>query len=139
MNRTHLSETSKVYLVGGGIASLAAAAFLIRDGDMPGHRITIFEESDVIGGSLDGSGSPENGYVLRGGRMLERKYLCTFDLFDSIPTLDGAQTVTQENVDVERDDEDVVEVAPVSQREAPDRAEVRPERTPHPRHRATGA
>ena len=90
------SDAARFYLVGGGIASLAAAAFLIRDGDVPGHRITIFEESDVIGGSLDGSGSPESGYVLRGGRMLESKYLCTFDLFASIPTLNGKQSVTDE-------------------------------------------
>jgi len=86
----------KVYLVGGGIASMAAAAFLIRDGDVPGHNITILEELDEIGGSLDGSGSAEIGYVLRGGRMIESKYLCTFDLFSSIPTLDGSRTVTQE-------------------------------------------
>src|ERR1700750_191996 len=77
----------QVYLVGGGIASLAAAAFLIRDGDILGQNITILEESDSLGGSLDGSGSPESGYVVRGGRMLESKYLCTFDLFSSIPTL----------------------------------------------------
>ena len=31
----------KVHLVGGGIASMAAAAFTIRDGDIPGHHITI--------------------------------------------------------------------------------------------------
>ena len=86
------------HLVGGGIASLAAAAFLIRDGDVPGHRITIFEESDRIGGALDGSGTPEDGYVLRGGRMLESKYVCTFDLFDSIPTLDMTRTVTEETM-----------------------------------------
>src|ERR1700689_1437252 len=89
-------SNAKVYLVGGGIASLAAAAFMIRDGDVPGHDITIFEELDRLGGSLDGSGSPQSGYVLRGGRMLESKYLCTFDLFSSIPTLDESQTVTQE-------------------------------------------
>jgi oleate hydratase len=89
----------KAYLIGGGIASMSAAAFLIRDGDMPGHDITIFEELGVLGGSLDGSGSPEAGYVLRGGRMLESKYLCTFDLFSSIPTLDGKGTVTQEIYD----------------------------------------
>ena len=88
--------TAKVYLVGGGIASMAAAVFMIRDGDIPGHNITIFEELDKIGGSMDGSGSPETGYVLRGGRMFESKYLCTFELFSSIPTLDGSQTVTQE-------------------------------------------
>ena len=49
-------EAPKAYLVGGGIASMAAAAFLIHDGDVLGRDITILEESDVIGGSLDGSG-----------------------------------------------------------------------------------
>jgi len=86
----------KAYLVGGGIASMAAAVFLIRDGDMPGHAITILEETDRIGGALDGAGSPQTGYSLRGGRMLESKYLCTWELFASIPTLDASQTVTQE-------------------------------------------
>jgi len=89
----------KVYLVGGGIASLAAAAFLIRDGDVPGHNITVLEELEKLGGSLDGSGSPQDGYVIRGGRMFESKYLCTYDLFSSIPTLDASKTVTQEIVD----------------------------------------
>ena len=28
--------------------------------------------------------------------MMESKYLCTYDLFSSIPTLDGPTTVTQE-------------------------------------------
>ena len=89
----------RVFLVGGGIASLAAAAFMIRDGDVRGSDITIIDEGAVLGGSLDGSGSPESGYVLRGGRMFESKYLCTFDLFASIPTLDTAKTVTQEILD----------------------------------------
>ena len=92
-------STAKIYLVGGGMASLAAAAFMIRDGDIPGHNITILEQLDKPGGSLDGAGSPQNGYVLRGGRMLERRYLCTYELFSSIPTLDGSKTVTQEIFD----------------------------------------
>ncbi|ADV82911.1 oleate hydratase [Terriglobus saanensis] len=92
---TDRSDT-KVYLVGGGIASLAAAAFLIRDGGVLGKNITIYEELDRLGGSLDGAGSPEEGYVLRGGRMMESKYLCTYDLFSAVPTLDRSKTVTQE-------------------------------------------
>ena len=92
-------DDTKIYLVGGGIASLAAAAFLIRDADIPGHNIVILEQLDRIGGSLDGAGSPEDGYVLRGGRMIESKYLCTYDLFSSIPNLDGSKTVTQEIFD----------------------------------------
>jgi len=90
---------TKIYLVGGGIASLAAAVFLIRDGDIPGHNITVLEELGKLGGSLDAVGPPRNGYVVRGGRMLESKYLCTYDLFSSIPTLDGSKTVTKEIFD----------------------------------------
>ncbi len=82
-------SATKVYLVGGGIASLAAAAVMIRDGDVLGRNITILEELDKIGGSLDGSGSPQDGYVLRGGRMIESKYLCTYELFSSIPRSTG--------------------------------------------------
>ena len=93
--RPDRSET-KAFLVGGGIASLAAAAFLIRDGHVAGHNITILEELDRLGGSLDGAGSPEAGYVVRGGRMMESKYQCTYGLFSSIPTLDESRTVTQE-------------------------------------------
>jgi oleate hydratase len=89
---------AKVYLVGGGIAAMAAAAFMIRDADVLGQHITIFESLNRLGGSLDGGGSPEHGYSLRGGRMFESKYLCTFDLFASIPTLDGKTTVTAETM-----------------------------------------
>jgi oleate hydratase len=90
------SAPAKVYLIGGGIASLSAAVFMIRDGDPPGQSITILEELDTLGGSLDATGSAKDGYVLRGGRMLESKYLCTWELFSSIPTLDMSRTVTQE-------------------------------------------
>ena len=98
-DQTTKRNDSKVYLIGGGIASLAAAAFLIRDAEVPGRNIVILEQLDRLGGSLDGAGSAEEGYVLRGGRMIESKYLCTYDLFSSIPTLDGAKTVTQEIFD----------------------------------------
>ena len=72
MTERQSDNDAKVYLVGGGIASLAAAAFLIRDGNIPGHNTTILEESRKIG-SLDTAGNPANGYIMRGGRMLESK------------------------------------------------------------------
>jgi hypothetical protein len=40
MTEIRANNGAIVYLVGGGIASLAAAAFLIRDEDIPGHNIT---------------------------------------------------------------------------------------------------
>ena len=39
------AEGKSAWLVGGGLASLSAAAFLIRDGGIPGERIHILEES----------------------------------------------------------------------------------------------
>ena len=56
------STQTKAYLVGGGgIASLADAAYLIRDADLSGENIHIIvEELDVVGGSLDGQGAPED-------------------------------------------------------------------------------
>ena len=78
----------KAYFVGGGIGSLAGAAFLIRDGGMPGAQITVLETGAVLGGSLDGAGDAERGYSMRGGRMLTTdNYECTWELFKSIPSL----------------------------------------------------
>lgn len=85
---TSLLAPPQAYLVGGGIASLAAAAFLIRDGQLPGAAIHIFEEASLLGGSLDGAGQADQGYVLRGGRMLNFTYYCSYDLLASIPSLD---------------------------------------------------
>lgn len=84
------SESSKpqAYLVGAGIAALASAAYLIRDGAFAGKDIHVLEEASVLGGSLDGAGSPDSGYVIRGGRMTTYEaYTCTFDLLSFIPSL----------------------------------------------------
>jgi oleate hydratase len=95
-----MSNTIKAYLVGGGIGSLAAAAFMIRDGGIAGGDITIFEAMPLAGGSLDGGGDADAGYTLRGGRMLTTdNYECTWDLFKSIPSLEHeGQSVYDETV-----------------------------------------
>lgn len=88
---------AKAYLVGSGIASLSAAAFLIREGGFAGDDIVILEEQDREGGSLDAAGSPETGYTMRGGRMFEVHFDCTYDLLSSIPSLDDpAKSVTED-------------------------------------------
>ncbi len=95
-----MNNKPQVYLIGGGIGSLAAAAFMIRDGDMPGENISILEAAPLMGGSLDGAGDPAQGYLLRGGRMLTTdNYECTWDLFKSIPSLSNkGQSVFDETI-----------------------------------------
>ncbi|HWJ19556.1 MAG TPA: oleate hydratase [Geobacterales bacterium] len=89
----------KAYLIGGGIGSLAAAAFMVRDGGVPGSAITIYEKLNILGGSLDGARLPDGAYVVRGGRMLTfGHYECTWDLFDMIPSLEHpGKTVRQDS------------------------------------------
>ena len=88
----------QVYLVGGGLASMAAAAYLVRDANFDGHNIHILESMDVLGGSNDGAGSVQQGFVCRGGRMLnEETYENFWELFRSIPSLEQPQrSVTEE-------------------------------------------
>lgn len=83
-------KKAKVYLVGGGIASLSAAVYLIQDGHMKGENIRIFDESKRLGGSLDAQNLPNvEGYVMRGIRMFEEKaFTATFDLMSHVPSLD---------------------------------------------------
>ncbi|WP_295446801.1 oleate hydratase [uncultured Thiodictyon sp.] len=95
-----MSTAPRVYLVGGGIGSLAAAAFMIRDGHLPGANISILEAAPVLGGSLDGAGDPQTGYSMRGGRMVTTEnYECTWDLYKSIPSLqEDGQSVFDETM-----------------------------------------
>jgi oleate hydratase len=88
------AATGRHLMVGGGIAALAAAVLLVRDGGVPGDRIVIFEYADKAGGSLDGAGNDPAGFLTRGGRMFEPNFVCTLDLLGTVPDPDNpAQTV----------------------------------------------
>ena len=81
-------EEKSAYIVGSGLAALAAACFLVRDGQMDGSRIHILEAMDVAGGACDGIYDPTRGYIMRGGREMEDHFECLWDLFRSIPSLE---------------------------------------------------
>lgn len=101
-NNSHVcqidNEDRQAFLVGGGLASMAAAAYLLRDAGFSGENIRIFEGMPIVGGSNDGSGDWEKGYVVRGGRMLnEETYENFWDLFSHIPSLEQpGKSVTEE-------------------------------------------
>lgn len=81
---------SKVYLVGSGIASLASATYLVKDAGVPGDNIHVLEQAEIPGGALDGAGDPDNGYIIRGGRMHEEHFVCYWDLLSNIPSYDDS-------------------------------------------------
>lgn len=90
-------DSKKAYIVGGGIAGLSAAAFLVRDAQMPGKNITVYDQLPVFGGSMDACGNPETGYISRGERELEPYMECLWDLFGTIPSIyEEGRTVLDE-------------------------------------------
>ncbi len=96
-------ESRKAYIVGGGIAGLAAAAFLVDDAKMPGKNITIYEKRKDVGGCC-GVISNEGEYVCPGERELEAYMECLWYLCSKIPSLDDpSRTVLDETVDVNRE------------------------------------
>ena len=74
-------DQKSAYLVGAGLASLAAACFLVRDGQMKGENIHILEEQKLPGGACDGINDPQKGFIIRGGREMENHFECLWDLF----------------------------------------------------------
>ena len=78
----------RAYLVGSGIGALLAAAFLVRDGRMPGRNITILEQLPVPGGSFDGAGDTGRGFITRGGREMGQHFECFWDIMREIPALE---------------------------------------------------
>ena len=81
-------DDKTAWFVGAGLGNMAAAIFMIRDGQMKGDRITILEELKLPGGALDGIKYPKKGFVIRGGREMEDHMECLWDLFRSVPSLE---------------------------------------------------
>lgn len=81
-------DKKSAYLIGAGLASLSAACFLIRDGQMKGEHIHILEELKIAGGACDGINDPQKGFIIRGGREMENHFECLWDLFRSIPSIE---------------------------------------------------
>lgn len=82
-------KENQVYFVGGGLASMAGAVYLLRDCGFDGGNIHILEGMHILGGSNDGAGDGDHGFVCRGGRMLnEETYENFWELMSDIPSLE---------------------------------------------------
>ena len=93
-----VTDTTKIYIAGGGMAGLSAAIFAIRDAHILGKNIHIFEGRHSVGGSLYGEGSPDTNYFTFGDWKFHRKaYNCTWDVLSEIPSMDSpGKSVTEE-------------------------------------------
>ena len=96
-------DKKKAYIVGGGIAGLSAAVFLINDAHMPGENITILEKRNAFGGCCDAIQN-EKGYVCPGAREIEPYMECLWYLCSKIPSLeDPTRTILEETYEANLD------------------------------------
>ena len=75
----------KAHIVGGGFGALTAALLLIKNAEVPGADITIYEADDEIGGGFFLAGNPDAGYHVPGS-VFDREYRCTLEVLKWIPT-----------------------------------------------------
>lgn len=98
-------EDRNAYIVGGGVAGLASAVFLIDDCYVPGENITIYDQLPIMGGSMDAAKIGDGKYTCRGERELEPYMECFWYLGNKIPSLyTPGRTITEETVDVNKAD-----------------------------------
>ena len=81
-------DRKSAYIIGTGLAALTAACYLVRDGQMKGEHVHIFEKDPIPGGACDGYEYPGLGYVMRGGREMDNHFEVMWDLFRSIPSIE---------------------------------------------------
>lgn len=81
-------DEKQAWIIGSGLAALAAACFLVRDGQMSGERVHVLEKDPRAGGACDGFQYGDIGYVMRGGREMDNHFECMWDLFRDIPSIE---------------------------------------------------
>ena len=62
-------DHKSAYIIGSGLAAMTAACYLVRDGQMKGEHVHVFEKNALAGGACDGY-KYDIGYVMRGGRTI---------------------------------------------------------------------
>lgn len=82
-------DKKSAYIIGTGLAGLAAAFYLVRDGQMKGEHIHLLEKLELAGGSCDGRKDITRGFYMRGGREMDNHFECMWDMFRSVPSIEN--------------------------------------------------
>lgn len=98
------SET-RAWLIGGGIASLAAAVYLIKDAKVTATNIHILDMHARSGGGIRSRGNAEYGYTLYAGSLPYVHEKCVNELLSLVPSSEIAnETVLGTIYDFEREE-----------------------------------
>lgn len=83
--------STQVWLVGSGIASLAAAVHLIKDARVPGCNIHILDRHEKTGGGIASSGDSKKGFILHPGCLPYFHDECVENMLSLVPSDRGSE------------------------------------------------
>lgn len=83
-------RSTNAWLIGSGIASLAAAVHLIHDANVPGSHIHILDRQERTGGGITSSGDANTGFVINTGSLPYFHDECVENLLSLVPTQKGS-------------------------------------------------
>lgn len=76
----------QAWLIGSGVASLAAAVHLIKQAKVPAQQVHILDIHRGSGGAIETSGNSRDGYVLHTGAQPYFHEECVKDLLAMVPS-----------------------------------------------------
>ena len=82
------ADKKSAYIIGTGLAGLAAAFYCVRDGQLKGENVHLLEKLDMTGGSCDGRKDITKGFYMRGGREMDNHFECMWDLFRDVESIE---------------------------------------------------
>ncbi|RHZ63584.1 uncharacterized protein CDV56_104391 [Aspergillus thermomutatus] len=102
--RIQSPDMVQAWIIGNGIASLAAAVYLLQDARLPARNIHLLNAHRGCDLKVKSSGDAENGYILRTGDLPFFHDRCVDSLLSRIPsTADPCKSILDTVRDSERD------------------------------------
>ncbi|KAF7719163.1 Uncharacterized protein PECH_001801 [Penicillium ucsense] len=84
-------QSVQAWLIGSGIASLAAAVHLIKQAKVPANQVHIIDAHHASGGAMETSGNAEDGYTLHTGALPYFYEQCVKDLLAMVPSRESPE------------------------------------------------
>lgn len=79
-------QNVQAWLIGSGIASLAAAVHLVKQAKVPARQVHILDSHHASGGAMETSGDAKYGYILHTGAQPYFYEQCVKDLLAMVPS-----------------------------------------------------
>lgn len=88
----------QAWIIGSGIASLAAAVNLVKKAKVPANQVHILDAHDGSGGAIQVAGDADKGYILHTGAQPYFLEPCVEDLLAMVPSVNDPKKTVLETI-----------------------------------------